>query len=118
MAIQTTVLIFPSVNVSAQVGDLVYYSVARVKGGFDTSSLATTWELGLVTAITATSVSVDYEDTKVLLPPTGSFIFFQKDKKVNMSSILGYYAQVDFVNDSKEKAELFSVGANVTESSK
>jgi hypothetical protein len=35
-----------------------------------------------------------------------------------MPSILGYYMQVDFVNDSKEKAELFSVGSEVSESSK
>ena len=118
MAIQTTTLNFPSVNVSAQIGDLVYYSMPSASGGFNTSSLPVTFVFGTITAITTTSVLVLYDDLIVSPPPTGAFIFFQKDKKVNMSSVLGYYMQVDFVNDSKEKAELFSVGSEVSESSK
>jgi hypothetical protein len=35
-----------------------------------------------------------------------------------MSAVLGYYAQVKFVNDSTEEAELFSVGSEIHESSK
>jgi len=49
---------------------------------------------------------------------TGSFIMFSKDNKVNLSSVLGYYASATFRNDSTEKAELFNVGADVFESSK
>ena len=41
-----------------------------------------------------------------------------QDKKANTSSMLGYYASVNFVNNSTEKAELFSVGSEITESSK
>ena len=48
----------------------------------------------------------------------GSFIMFSKDNKVNMSSMLGYYASIEYRNDSLEKAELFKVGADVFESSK
>ena len=48
----------------------------------------------------------------------GSFIMFSKDNKVNMSSMLGYYASIEYRNDSLEKAELFKVGAEVFESSK
>ena len=48
----------------------------------------------------------------------GSFIMFSKDNKVNLSSVLGYYASVTLKNDSKDKAELFNVGADVFESSK
>ena len=118
MAIQNLTLNFPSVNVSAQVGDLVYYSLPSVSGGFNTSSIPATFVFGTIIETTTTSIVVQYDDTGVSPPPTGSFIFFQKDKKANMSSILGYYMQVDFVNDSKEKAELFSVGSEVSESSK
>ena len=46
------------------------------------------------------------------------FIFFAKDNKANLSSLLGYYADVKFKNDSKTEAELFTVGADVFESSK
>ena len=48
----------------------------------------------------------------------GSFIMFSKDNKVNLSSVLGYYASATFRNDSTEKAELFNVGADIFESSK
>jgi len=48
----------------------------------------------------------------------GSFIMFSKDNKVNLSSVLGYYASVTLKNNSQEKIELFNVGADVFESSK
>ena len=41
-----------------------------------------------------------------------------KDKKINTSSLLGYYAEVQIVNNSATEAELFSVGTEVFESSK
>ena len=48
----------------------------------------------------------------------GSYIMFSKDNKANMSSMLGYYASVEYRNNSTTKAELFNVGAEVFESSK
>jgi len=48
----------------------------------------------------------------------GSFIMFSKDNKVNMSSILGYYAAVEFRNSSQIKSEIFNVGTDFFESSK
>jgi len=48
----------------------------------------------------------------------GSFIMFSKDNKVNLSSVLGYYASVTLKNNSQEKIELFNVGADVFGSSK
>jgi len=56
------------------------------------------------------------EDPIVIL--NNSFISFAKEKKINTSSLLGYYADVKFVNDSTDKVELFSVGSEITESSK
>ena len=41
-----------------------------------------------------------------------------KDKKVNSSSLVGYYADVKFVNNTSRKAELFSVGSEISESSR
>ena len=35
-----------------------------------------------------------------------------------MSTLAGYYAEVEFVNDSTEYAEIFSVGSEIVESSK
>ena len=53
------------------------------------------------------------------MPPTTSeFIFFQKSNEVNAGSVTGYYAEVKFRNDSRNKAELFTASCEITESSK
>ena len=48
----------------------------------------------------------------------GDFIMFSKDNKANLNSLLGYYAETTFINDSPEKAELFAVSTEFSESSK
>lgn len=60
----------------------------------------------------------DHPSSTSTICEDGSFIMFSKDNKVNMSSMLGYYASIEYRNDSLEKAELFKVGAEVFESSK
>jgi hypothetical protein len=47
-----------------------------------------------------------------------SFIMFSKDNKVNLNSILGYYASVELRNNSTDEAEIFNVGTRFFESSK
>ena len=47
-----------------------------------------------------------------------SFIMFSKDNKANMANMLGYYASVEYRNNSTDKAELFATGVDVHESSK
>lgn len=47
----------------------------------------------------------------------GSFLMFSKYNQSD-SDIKGYYMEVKLVNNSKKKAELFSLGSEVTESSK
>ena len=121
MAIINIQLNFDSINVSAQVGDIVYYSTGGAPlGGFDNTSLVgNTIMLGPIILINVGSIIVSYDDTITPLPPSaGDYISFVKNKQVNTSSLLGYYAQVDFVNTSKKKAELFSVGSEIAESSK
>jgi hypothetical protein len=53
-----------------------------------------------------------------VLPIASSFIFFSKDNKANLSSLVGYYAEVELTNDSTSSAELFTVSAEMVESSK
>ena len=43
---------------------------------------------------------------------------FSKNKQVNSSSIVGYYAEATFKNHSTDKVELFAVGSIISESSK
>jgi len=43
---------------------------------------------------------------------------FVKNQVVNKTSLKGYYANVKFENNSKRDAKIFSIGSEVTESSK
>ena len=52
------------------------------------------------------------------IPTTSHFIFFSKDKIVNPSGVIGYFAEVCFKNDSTIESELFAINADVFESSK
>ena len=117
---------FEGMNISAQVGDIAYYSYNSSNiGGFDHSKLSTTKKLGEIVGgdsvgvpITGSLITVQYDNTIVSPPPPNAFISFAKEKKINTSSLLGYYADVKFVNNSTEKVELFAVGSDIFESSK
>lgn len=53
-----------------------------------------------------------------VLPTNQDFLFFSKDNRANMASLLGYYAEVEVKNNSTEKAEIFAMGSEIFESSK
>ena len=118
----TVILSVNGVSSSMQVGDFIYFISTTLLGGFDYQEEVGTRYLGEITAISVsgntTSISVNYDNTQVTLPLTNDFIFFAKDKRVNTSSLLGYYASVNFVNNSTKKAELFAIGSEISESSK
>tara|TARA_R100000544_G_C2223003_1_gene58751 strand:+ start:317 stop:679 length:363 start_codon:yes stop_codon:yes gene_type:complete len=120
MAIQQLILNFPNVNISAQIGDILYFTTSGgALGGFDKAELAAISILGPIININGSIITAEYEDTVVIvLPVIGDFFMFVKDKRINTSSLLGYYASVNFVNDSRDRAELFSVSSDVSESSK
>ena len=66
---------------------------------------------------------IDVDDANFLNPianllSVNSFIMFSKSNNVNSASLKGYYAQVEFKNNSNKKAELFAVGSEFNESSK
>ena len=91
--------------------------------GFDRANSNDIQKIGTVTAIESTimghdsnSIRVDY--TNGTMPSTLDYIMFAKNQIINTSSLLGYYANVKFENNSKEKIELFSVNSEITESSK
>ena len=110
------------VNLSMQAGDFIYFISGFSLGGFDYQDESNIRFLGEITLIgvagNVSAVTVIYDSTQVSLPNVGDFIFFAKDKQVNTSSLLGYYASVNFVNNSTKKAELFAIGSEISESSK
>ena len=129
------------INVSVQLGDLVYYVPTNPIGVLN-SPTGSPWEstttphdsntrenvvlIGPVINIipwdgNVTMIIADMDDDLILsrgAPSSGDFIMFSKDNKVNLSSLLGYYSKVKLANSSKEQAELFAIGADWSESSK
>ena len=107
---------------------MLYYSnLGTNVGGFNGTELSNTYLVGPIVSIVnhlfssppAPGFSVTVNHNSMAPPPSsGDYISFAKDKTVNTSSLLGYYASVNFINDSKVKAELFSVGSETSESSK
>ena len=119
------------INQSCQKGDIAYYVSTVIEGGFSVNQQnENIIEIGPITNIEnidsngdgnidTTQVTCDKPETTPN-PSTdpADYIFFAKDRSVNESSLTGYYSQFNFVNNSREKAELFSVGCQVSESSK
>ena len=112
----TVDLIFnQDINVSVQVGDIIYYSPTFINGVHNTAG--TIVELGSVLSISGKTIVVTYLPGAIL-PNASDFIMFAKDRSVNMSSLLGYFAEFRIVSNSKDKAEMYSISVDVTESSK
>ena len=126
---------FPNpINVSVQTGDIAYYlnNVTNLGTGelfsghiptaHNHSNYNDIIQIGEIVSIDQTANSItcfwNPNPPMALFPRIGDFIMFSKDNKANLSSLLGYYAEVQFVNNSSTKAELFSVGADMFISSK
>ena len=123
----TTTLTFPQViNISAQVGDTAYYTPTTTVGGFSTSPKVNEVteniyvSIGTIKSIASNRLSmiVNTSLTASQIPTTNHFIFFSKDSVANMTTTLGYYAEVKLKNNSTTEAELFSVACDIFESSK
>tara|TARA_R110000824_G_scaffold92964_1_gene225154 strand:+ start:260 stop:604 length:345 start_codon:yes stop_codon:yes gene_type:complete len=109
-------LTFNNLNTSLQVGDTIWYVPIGEKGGYNTNTVENVVKLGEVENINNNSVSIFSEVELSVVNDT--FIMFSKNNKVNLGNLKGYYAEVKFVNNSKDKAELFSVGSEISISSK
>ena len=114
-------------NVSVQIGDKAYYAATPNVGVHPSAPLSSVFLIGNIininpwngfnACITCFMSPANFANPGP--PPLGAFIMFSKDNKANMSSVLGYYAELEFRNSSiTEHGELFGVGVGYTESSK
>ncbi len=134
MASITIPFSFP-LNVSVDVGDTAYlaywgFNAGGQSGSHTHSSQNDIKEIGKIIEISPLLINgesfIIVDDAGTGFSPNnvvtiGDFIMFSKDNRVNLSNILGYYAKVKMVNNlsgTGKAAELFSVGAEVVESSK
>tara|TARA_Y100000034_G_C6756449_1_gene336627 strand:+ start:433 stop:828 length:396 start_codon:yes stop_codon:yes gene_type:complete len=120
------------INESLQVGDDVYYCPPQntlLTGGFDTVDNENFPATGIVHMGKCTGV--DRVNNKMVIKINltnqaaianglglGDFIMFSKSTQANLTSLLGYYAETTFINDSPYEAELFATSTEFSESSK
>tara|TARA_R100000664_G_C2716359_1_gene111332 strand:+ start:135 stop:524 length:390 start_codon:yes stop_codon:yes gene_type:complete len=113
---------------SLQIGDIAFYATLNDDvAGFKNADENDITKIGEITSIdnttslddgTQTTTLICNISTSTTMPTTSDFIFFAKDNKVNLTSLLGYYALVKFKNASGSKAEMFSAACEIHESSK
>ena len=89
------------INISAQVGDIVYANT-------------TDNEIGTIEQIDGNTMTIDNTSSIT----TSDFIMFRKNNRINLSGLNGYYSQAKFENNSEDKKELFSTTSEITPSSK
>ena len=120
------------INTSVQVGDTAYYVFTSpittslgAGNNPDSADREDIREIGVIeiinSGLTLSTIQIEMPNFLSALygpPMPNDFIMFSKDNKVNLGSLVGYYSNVKFRNNSTEKAELFSVAADFVESSK
>ena len=112
-----------NLNVSLQVGDMIYATpISSPAYNIDLqgiSPLGANRLVGILIQITVTGTTVvlSVNNTGSYQPITNDFLMFSKYNQTD-GDLLGYYAEATFINNSIEKAELFSVGSEITINSK
>jgi hypothetical protein len=109
------------INVSVQVGDLAWYVPTNLDGAtgnqYQVNDVDNIILIGKITNINGNILTID-QPFGQMPPSTTDFVMFSKDNRANISGIVGYYADIKLVNDSKDKIELFSIASEIFESSK
>ena len=118
-------LTFNGVNVSLQVGDMIYFTNTESSSVFEINQgniqeLSTVDSISISNNTTTITCLVDLDIiSEENLPNENSFIFFSKDNSVNTSSVLGYYGLARFKNeDNQNKSEIYAAACEVSTSSK
>ena len=114
-----------TVNPSPQAGDEAWFIPTAdilLNGNFETAS-STPQSLGSITNISqtnnTTSIAVSNPNNVPLAVAQNGFFLYSQSQQTNVSSIKGYYAELNMVNDDvNNDVELFRVGVEVSESSK
>tara|TARA_R110000822_G_scaffold162370_2_gene302793 strand:- start:1588 stop:1956 length:369 start_codon:yes stop_codon:yes gene_type:complete len=121
--IALTLIGISNLNNSLQVGDMIYAVTTSDSAPEDLQGIPTTGVnqlVGILRRITVagTTIVLDVEDNiNSYIPQRDDFIMFSKYDQTD-GDVNGYYAEAKFENDSKVKAELFSVGSEIIINSK
>ena len=119
-----------NLNTSLQVGDLVYRTRVTTQTGaedfeddLNPTGVGNSGNIvGILRRITnaGTTTILDIDETTLsntVVPIGGDFLMFSKYDQTD-GDVNGYYAKATFINNSKEKAELFAVSSEIVMNSK
>ena len=74
---------------------------------------------GTIPFVAPATVNIDLTDYDPNFQPTNAhYFFFSKNRVVNMSGIIGYFAETEYRNYSKLQTEIFATAVDYVESSK
>ena len=117
-----------TLNVSVQPGDTIYYVTtdSTNPSGFPQAGrnlqsflLTKPIKYGIVIEVNHKQMWVNVNNIIGVPDPTADqYIFFSKDRRANISGVIGYFAETEFVNDSSLQTEIFATGLDYVESSK
>ena len=123
MANITLTFPFP-LNVSVQPTDTLYMSLVpggqsgtnHPSQGVNTAPTA----IGVVKIVNHNFNTVTYDDSILpgVIVTAGHYLYFSKDRTVNTSGVIGYFAETEYRNYSKLPAEIFATAVDYSESSK
>jgi hypothetical protein len=113
---------FPNVvNISVQIGDNLLYTVPiSNQSGVNHPTNSTSTQpilLGVITAIAASRLTITV-GTLLNNVVASAHYFFSKDNNANLTSLIGYYAEVEIRNNSTIEAEMYQITTDFSESSK
>jgi len=109
-------------NISVQKGDFIFATSLTSQSSYDVPNVTFSGAnvfIGIVDTIDRANKHIRVDNSSTgLVVTSGDYVAFAKDNQTNANSIKGYYAATTFTNNSRQKAELFTVGAEIQQSSK
>ena len=105
-----------NVNTSVSIGDSVYFNTLTSQGVSNNDQLQTNnlTFAGKVVFVDSDTIELDSLSSGAQV---GDYCMFVKNGVASVSSLVGYFADVKFENNSKEKIELFSISSDISLSS-
>lgn len=117
-----TTITFNQLNVSVQPTDILYATelTSGQSGKNHSRGDEAPFAVGIITFVdhAASTIIVDTTTYPAVTLTASHYLFFSKDRRVGTSGILGYYAEVEYINRSKNQAEIFATGTQYAPSSK
>ena len=110
------------INDSAQVGDILYWTPVDALN----NAQPTPFEIGPITEIGDNFIVVngpnatptDLSEAQIAAGELPPLFMFRKDGQSNISTLVGYFAEMNFIQNSTDRRELFGIGSEIFVSSK